>query len=160
MWKLCPGQFTVDFSNCPNKETFASWWFLSQALRIMIKHWSNDVCGFKMRCWPKIWTFDCQMTILPLQLTVVQLGFWLCNFVLKVLKLCMRMLDHICGHVRLDWTFGNFIFLIRTKTLILTAQEALELCNPWGILKLDFANLWRIWEGKFWGTTGGYLARN
>ena len=153
MWKLCPGQFTVDFFSCPNKETFASWWFLSQALRIMIKHWSNDVCGFKMRCWPKIWTFDCQMTILPLQLTVVQLGFWLCNFVLKVLKLGMRMLDHIYRHVGLDWTLGNFIFLIRTKTLILTVQEALTLCNPWGILKLDFAISWRIWEGKFWGTT-------
>ena len=49
---------TVDFFNCPNMETFASWDFLSQTLRIMIKHWSNDVCGFKMRCWPKIWTFD------------------------------------------------------------------------------------------------------
>ena len=48
MWKLCLGQVTVDFFNCPNMETFAFWDFLSQTLRIMIKHWSNDVCGFKM----------------------------------------------------------------------------------------------------------------
>ena len=60
---------------------------------------------------------------------------------LKVLKLDMRMLDHICRHVGLDWTFGNFIFLIRSKTLILTVQETLELCNPWGILKHDLAIL-------------------
>ena len=153
MWKLCPGQFQLTFSAVQIRKLLHLWWFLSQILRIMIKHWSNDVCGFKMICWPKIWTFDCQMTILPLQLTVVQLGFWLCNFVLNALKLDMRMLDHICRHVRLYWALGNFIFLIRTKTLILTVQEALTLCNPWGILELDLAISWRIWEGKFWGTT-------
>ena len=80
MWKLCLGQFAVDFYNCPNIETFASWDFLSHALRIMIKNWSNDVCGFKIRCWPKFLTFDCQMTILPLQLTVKHLGFLTVQF--------------------------------------------------------------------------------
>ena len=38
----------------------------------------------------------------------------------------MRMLDHICRHVGLDWTLGNFIFLIRTKTLILTVRRSLH----------------------------------
>ena len=61
--KVMPWSISVDFFSYPNKETFASWWFLSQTLRNMIKHWSNDVCGFKIICWPKIWTFDCQMTI-------------------------------------------------------------------------------------------------
>ena len=75
MKKLCLGQFAVDFFSCPKIETFASWDFLSNAWEIMIKNWSNDDCGFKIRCWPKILTFDCQMTILPLQLTVKQLGF-------------------------------------------------------------------------------------
>ena len=61
--------------SCPKMETFASWWFLSHSCGIMIKIWSNDDCGFKIRCWPKFLTFDCQMTILPLQLIVGQLGF-------------------------------------------------------------------------------------
>ena len=82
---------------------------------------NNDQALIKWCLWlqnwmlTKIWTFDCQMTILPLQLTVMQLGFWLCNFVLKVLKLGMRMLDHIYRHVGLDWTLGNFIFFVRSE---------------------------------------------
>ena len=75
MKKVCLGQFAVDFFNCPKIETFASWDFLSHACGIMIKNWSNDDCGFKIRCWPKNLTFDSQMTILPLELTVEQLGF-------------------------------------------------------------------------------------
>ena len=54
--------------------------FLSHACGIMIKTWSNDDCGFKIRCWPKFLTFDYQMTILPLQLTVEQLGFLTVQF--------------------------------------------------------------------------------
>ena len=120
MWKLCLGQVTIDFFNCPNMETFASWDFLSHALRIMIKNWSNDVCGFKIRYWPIILTFDCQMTILPLQLTVEQLGFWLCNLMLWVLKLDIWMLDNVYRHMGLDWTLENLNFFAITKTLILT----------------------------------------
>ena len=57
----------------PKIEIFASWWFLSHACRIMIKTWSNDDCVLKIRCWLKILTFDCKMTILPLKLIVDQM---------------------------------------------------------------------------------------
>ena len=40
----------------------------------MIKTWSNDDCELKIRCWQKILTFDDKKTILPLQLTVAQMG--------------------------------------------------------------------------------------
>ena len=154
MWKLCPGQFTVDFFNCPNKETFASWWFLSQALRIMIKNWSNDVGGFKMRCWPKIWTFDCQMTILPLQLTVVQLGFLTVQF-------CAESLETWYGDA---WPYllacGTWLdpwklhFLDQDKNPNFDCLGDLCTVQPLGrFWSLTLAISWRIWEGKFWGTT-------
>ena len=84
--------------NCPKIETFASWVFLSHTLRIMIKNWSNDVCGFKIRCWPKFLTFDCQMTILPLQLTVWAIRVFDCatwNLTCRCLTMFMSIWDLI-----------------------------------------------------------------
>ena len=46
----------------------------------------------------------------------------------------MRVLDHLCRHMRLDWAFEKFICLTRTQTLVLTVQETVELHNPWGLL--------------------------
>ena len=63
-------------------------------------------------------TFDCQMIILPLQLTVKQLGFLTVQF--DAVSLGIWMLDNVCRHVGLDWTLGSLNFFARTKTLILT----------------------------------------
>ena len=52
------------------------------------------------------------------------------------------MFDNVCRHVGLDWTLENFNFFARTKTLILTV-----LGGNWTVQS------YRIWEGKFWGTT-------
>ena len=148
-WSICSWLFS-----CPKIETFDTLMIFEPFL------WNHDQDLIKWWLWLQnkmltknfdFWlpndhftpTVDCEAIRV----------FWLCNFMLKVLKLDMRVLDHIYRHVELDWTFWNFIFLIRTKTLILTVQEALILCNPWGILRLDLAISWRIWEGKFWGTT-------
>ena len=65
----------LTFSTVQKWKLLHPWWFLSHSWGIMIKTWSNDNCVLKIRCWPKILTFDCQMTILPLQLIVKQLGF-------------------------------------------------------------------------------------
>ena len=154
MWKLCPGQFTIDFFSCPNKETFVSWWFLSQILRIMIKHWSNDVCGFKMICWPKIWTFDCQMTILPLQLTVVQFRVLTVQFWAECLETCYEGTWPYLEAYETWLGLWKLHFLDQNSNPSLDCIGDLWLCNPWGILQLDLAISWRIWEGKFWGTTG------
>ena len=61
--------------------------------------------------------------------------FWLCNFVLWVLKLGIWMLDHVYRHVGLDWTLGNFIYFVRTKTLILTVKRPLNCATLGEILK-------------------------
>ena len=153
IWKLWLGQVPVDFFNCPNMETFASWDFLSQALRIMIKNWSNDVGGFKMRCWPKIWTFDCQMTILPLQLTVVQPRVLTVQFWAE----CLETLHE--GAWPCLWACETWLGLWNLQILDQNSNPSFDcigafwLCNPWRILQLGLAISWRIWEGKFWGTT-------
>ena len=113
--------------------------FLSQALRIMIKHWSNDVCGFKMRYWPKIWTFwlsndhfapavDCRA------IRVFNCAILCC----KSWNLAWGCLTMFIGMWDLIGPLENFLFLIRTQTLVLTVWETVGLCNPWGILKHDF----------------------
>ena len=38
----------------------------------------------------------------------------------------MRILDHLCRHVRLDWAFEHSIFLIITQTLVLTVWRPLH----------------------------------
>ena len=58
------------------------------------------------------------------------------------MKLDMRILDHICKHVRLDWAFENFLFLIRTQTLVLTVWRQLD-CTTLG----EFCDLaWQFLE--------------
>ena len=63
-------------------------------------------------------TFDCQMTILPLQLTVKHLGFLTVQFDAVSLELVIWMLENVYRHVRLDWALENFNFFAIPKTLV------------------------------------------
>ena len=150
MKKLCLGQFAVDFFNCPKIETFASWDFLSHALRIMIKNWSYDVCGFKIRCWPKIFTFDCQMTILPLQFIVKHLGFLTVQFDVVSLEPWHK------DAWQCIWACGTWLdpwkpqFLCQNQNpnfdCVRRQLDCATLERFWSLI---LTNLWRIWEGKF-----------
>ena len=90
---------------CPKIVTFASWWFLSHALR------NHDQELIKWCLW------------LQNNMLTKFFDFWLSN-------------DHFapavdCGATRV---FDG---------------------ATWEILNLDLGKSWRIWEGKFWGTTKG-----
>ena len=61
--KVIPWSISVDFFNCPNKETFAFGWFLSQILRIMISIDQMMFVASKFWCWPKTLKFDCMWVI-------------------------------------------------------------------------------------------------
>ena len=79
------------------------------------------------------------MTILPLQLTVVQLGFFTVQFCAvsletwyeDALTMFISMWDFI-------WTLGNFNFFAITKTLILTVRRPLNYATLGEILKHAF----------------------
>ena len=157
MKKLCLGQVTVDFFNCPKMETFASWWFLSHSCGIMVKTLPNDDCGFKVRCWPKNLTFDCQMTSLPLQLIAKQLGFLTVQLDLVSLETwhvgawgCIWAYETLLNHWKpqIPWKNQNPNFSCLRRWFDCAILE-----QSWAIWRWFLTNLWGIWEGKFWGTT-------
>ena len=63
----------------------------------------------------------------------------------------MRMLDHICKHVGLDWTLGNFIFFVRTKTLIFDCLGGLCTVQPLGNFEAWLGNFLKNMGGKILG---------
>ena len=114
-WSICSWLF-----NCPKIETFASWAFLSHALRNHDQELIKWCLWLQNKMLTKIFDFWLSNDHFAPAVDCEAFRVFDCVKILWALKLDIWMLDNVYRHVGLDWTLENLNFFARTKTLILT----------------------------------------